>query len=326
MANTHKQFQDYLGKIRLTAAKRDNLKGSRKANRDRICKHFGEVLKRPVPEFKGQGSFSMRTNLNPLNGAEYDLDDGVYLLGLGTDESKWPTPETVHGWIVDAVKNATSEPPINKARCVRVRYAADYHIDLPIYARDANGVPKIFELRKPPYESNPVAFTEWFNQQVSDKGSQLKPIARYLKGWRDFQGGDAKIASGLALTILASNHFIKCDRDDEALVKVVGAMVSHLEWGGSIKKPVTPFEDLSANWTSDQRSKFIAKLKTLRDRGQDALDEDEDAEGLETATGIWRQLLGDRFPLVEAPEKNKSGAPLQTPSPVIIPSQPARSA
>ena len=134
MANTHEQFQDYLAKIRLSAAKRSGLRESRKANRNRIKKHFTEVLKRAAPKFHGQGSFMMHTNLNPIAGsnAEYDLDDGVYLQCLGTDPTEWPTAETVHGWIIDAVKSATSEPPKNKARCVRVRYAADYHIDLPV--------------------------------------------------------------------------------------------------------------------------------------------------------------------------------------------------
>jgi hypothetical protein len=267
----------------------------------------------------------MHTNLNPLNGGEYDLDDGVYLQGLGTDQSQWPTSETVHGWIVDAVKDATSEPPKDKSRCVRVRYAADYHIDLPIYALNASDVPMLFEKGKKPYESDPRAFTKWFNKQVSDKGSQLKPLVRYLKGWRDYKGGGAKIASGIALTILASEQFCKHDYDDQALVSTVSNMITHLEWGGAIKKPVTPYENLAANWTDVQRQNFIDALKNLRDRGQDALDEEERS----VASGIWRKLLGDRFPEVEPDDtagKSISEAAIKTSSPVFIPAQPARSA
>lgn len=262
MANMHDEFQEYLEKIRLTSAKRTKLKDSRKANRDRIKKHFRETLKREAPMFHGQGSYSMHTNLNPLAG-EYDIDDGAYLQGLGTDQSQWPTSETVHGWIVDAVKDATSEAPKDKARCVRVRYAADYHIDLPIYAMNSSDVPMLFEKGEKPYESDPRAFTNWFNKQVRDKGAQLKPVVRYLKGWRDFKGGGAKIASGLALTILASEQFCPCEREDEALVKTVQNMVAHMEYPGHITKPVTPYEDLTKDWTEAQRQNFIDALKNF---------------------------------------------------------------
>ena len=100
-------------------------------------------------------------------------------------------------------------------------------------------------------------------------------------------------------------------------------MVFHLESGQGIQKPVTPYEDLTANWTFDQRQKFIAKLKNLRDRGQDALDE-EDAE---IATGIWQKQFGKRFPIIKSIVKESvGGTALQTPTPVTIPAAPARSA
>jgi len=324
MANMHDEFKEYLEKIRLTSAKRTKLKDSRNANRDRIKKHFQEVLKREIPRFHGQGSYSMHTNLNPLVG-EYDIDDGVYLQGLGTDQNQWPTAETVHCWIVDAVEYATSEPPTDKSRCVRVRYADDYHIDLPIYAMNANAVPMLFEKGKNPYESDPRAFTEWFNKQVLEKGTQLKPIVRYLKGWRDYKGGGAKIASGLALTILASEQFCAHVYDDEALVRTVQKIVTHVEYSRYIYKPVKPYEDLTQNWTDEQRQNFLEQLKNLRDRGQDALDEEDRS----TASGIWRKLLGERFPEVrDLPESGSSsgGVAIKTSVPTMIPTGSARSA
>lgn len=323
MANTHEQFRSYLEKIRLTSARRKGLIDSREANRDRIRNHFRDNLNRPIPNFHGQGSFSMHTNLNPLAEGDYDLDDGVYIQGLGTDMSKWPSAETVHGWIVDAVKDATSEPPVNKVPCVRVRYAKDYHIDLPSYAMNDQNVPMLFELKKEPTESDPRAFTDWFNAQAKEKGEQLKPIVRYLKGWRDYQGNEVKIATGLALTILAAHNFVSDDRDDVAIVNVLRAITNHLEKGHSIDKPVTPYENLAAHWTDDQRRTLIEKFKTFRDRGQDALDEEE----LHIATGIWQKQFGTRFPTTDSPkESSASSGPMQTPVSVTIPTNNTRSA
>ena len=80
-----------------------------------------------MPKFHAQGSFATQTTVNPLDG-EFDLDDGVYLQHLDEyDQSGWPTPETVHGWIVDATNGYTKEKPIDKRTCVRVRYAGQYH-------------------------------------------------------------------------------------------------------------------------------------------------------------------------------------------------------
>lgn len=320
MADCHDLFQNYLEKISLTEAKRENLRGIRNANRSRIKEYFREVLKKEPPLFYSQGSYMMRTGINPLDG-EYDIDDGVYLQGLGTDESLWPTPETVHGWIVAATEGFTNEPPQDKPTCVRVRYAGNYHLDLPIYAMSASNVPKLFKKGSEPFESDPRGFTTWFQERVNSHGQQLRYIVRYLKAWRDYQQGGAVVASGLALTILTANHFTADDRDDVALVKTVEAIYTYIEWGGSITKPVTPYEDLAADWTDNQRANFLTKLKNLRDRGRDALDEEEKS----VASGIWRRLLGDRFPEVQPDDSNKTNA-FKTSQPAILPSTPARSA
>lgn len=325
MADCHDLFQDYLTKIRLNETKRSELRDIRNANRKRIKKHFREVLKRLVPLFYGQGSYMMRTTATPLDG-EYDIDDGVYLQGLGTDESTWPTPETVHGWIVDATTGFTDEAPKDKKTCVRVRYAGNFHLDLPIYAMSASGVPKIFVKGTKPFESDPRGFTEWFCGHVKGSGEQLRSVVRYLKGWRDKQQGGASIASGLALTILATDHFVADERDDISLVRTVERIYAHLEGGGKISKPVTPYEDLSEKWTEIQRNNFLTKLKNLRDRGQDAIDE----EDLSVASGIWNKLLGDRFEVVapddEDSKQDTSSSRLKTSQPALLPNTPARSA
>lgn len=303
MADCHDLFEDYLDEIRLHKSKRDSLQTSRSANRDRIREHFKTTLKRPVPLFHGQGSYMMFTGLNPLDN-DYDVDDGVYLQGLGTDPTTWPSAKTVHSWIVDAVKDYTQIPVKDKPRCVRVNYGAGYHVDLPIYAMNASNVPLIFDTSATsPYESDPRAFTNWFKERVKPN-TQMRDIVRYLKGWRDYQQGATKVASGLAITILTANHFQADDRDDESLVKTVSAIYSYLYWGGAIQKPVTPYENLSAGWTDTQRTNFLNKLKELKDKGQEALDKSDKS----AASKIWQGLLGDRFPIVESAPDESGGS------------------
>lgn len=311
MADCNDLFQTYLDKIRLDPEGRSDLKTSRDANRKRIADYFTNVLKRPAPEFHAQGSYPMHTGVNPLDG-DFDIDDGVYIQGLGTDPSKWPTPETVHGWLVAATQGYTSQPPQDKARCVRVRYAGGYHLDLPSYALNASGTPLIFEKGKAPSESNPRELSEWFNDHAK-VAPQKRRLVRYLKGWRDYQGAISSTASGLAMTILTVNHYWSDDRDDVALVRTVDAIHAHLRAGGRVVKPTTPYDDLSARWSQAQRDRLIEKLGNLKDRGQDALDDAKRS----VASGIWQRQFGDRFPKVED-EKSSEGGARRTSAPAVL--------
>jgi hypothetical protein len=312
MADCHDLFCKFLEKIRLSHSKRESLRTSRTANRDRIKDHFRDVLEKEVPKFYGQGSYNMHTIVNPLND-DYDIDDGVYLQGLGTDQSKWPSCETVHGWIIDATKGYTKSPPKSLPNCVRVPYVG-YHVDLPCYALNASGVPMLFRKGKDPIESNPRDLSKWFQDKVNAFGDQVRHDVRYLKAWRDHQGGDALLAGGLGLTILASNNFIADERNDVSFVKTVRLIHSYMSAGGKITKPVAPYENLDDCWTTTERENYIKKLKTLMDRGNDALEEESKA----VASGIWRQLFGGRFPTVEPEEEQKNSAPLVTPGPAIL--------
>jgi hypothetical protein len=324
MANCDDLFQTYDETIAVTSARKKKLRKSRNAIRDRIRSHFKDVLKVKVPKFHGQGSYSMDTLVNPLPGGDYDIDDGVYLQHLGDDPAEWPTAATVHKWIVDATTGYTDDDPEDRPRCVRVIYKGDppYHVDLPCYVMSSTDVPLLFDKSREkastapvsPYESDPRAMTDWFTDRV-DEDDQLRRIVRYFKGWKDYQRDrGAGVAKGLALTILATETFVSDERDDVAFAKTVSAAYARLSVSIAITKPVTPYEDLTATWTKKQREDFLERLKQLRDRANDALDEESKAK----AAKIWQKVLGDRFPDAEPEEEPKKEKALQTSAPAII--------
>lgn len=313
MANCNDLFGEFLKKIRLSETKKESLRTSRTANRERIENHFRDVLKKDKPKFHGQGSYNMHTIVNPLDD-DYDIDDGVYLQGLGTDQSKWPSCETIHGWIVEATKGYTKSPPESRSKCVRVPYVG-YHVDLPCYACNSADVPMLFRKGGDPIESDPREFSNWFQNKVNAFGDQLRNDIRYLKAWRDHQGGDALMASGCGLTILGSNNFVLDERDDVSFVKTVTLVYGYLSAGGKITKPVAPYENLDAKWTDRQRENYIKKVKALMDRGNDALNEESRA----VASGIWRQMFGNRFPVVEEDAtKSLAASAIRTSRPAIL--------
>lgn len=312
MANTHSQFTTFLDNVRQKEDKRSTLKTSRRANREKIRKHFRETRNEPVPIFHGQGSYTMHTGTVPLNG-DFDIDDGVYLQNIGTDKSQWPTADTVHGWIAEAVKNSTSTPPESRARCVRVRYADDYHVDLPVYGSDSLALTYLFEKGKEPVAADPKGFIDWFQAKCTIN-PQVRDLVRFLKAWRDYKGGAAKRLKGVSITILVASYAHQSDRYDESMKATVGAIADHLRYGGRIDKPVAPWEDLAADWTEDERKAVVAQLDNLAARGEDAIAE----EDLRKAAMIWQKEFGVRFPVPDDEVAKEQRSVLRTSSPALL--------
>lgn len=295
MADLHEEFGIFHDQIALTTGKKDSLRKSRNAIRERIRKYFREKLEVKVPGFHGQGSFAMITTVNPLDG-EFDIDDGVYLQHLSeVDDSEWPTPETVHRWLVEATDGHTNEKPIDKRTCVRVRYAGQYHVDLPSYAI-LNGEYMLAEKGEKGWNhSDPKALTEWFNDHVQNNGEQLRRIVRYLKAWADHQSKKrGKMPNGLILTVLATRNFFPHERDDRALADTAAAISVDVNPVFCVFNPVDNTEELTSRLSDTQKARFQDAISDLASDGTNAIN----CISRKQASEIWQKQFGDRFPLV----------------------------
>jgi hypothetical protein len=296
MADLQKEFNTFHGRIALTSSRKEYLRKARNALRDKIRKHFHETLKLKIPKFQGQGSYAMGTTVNPING-EFDIDDGVYLQHLGTsNKSQWPAPSTVHQWLVKATDGHTTEKPIDKRTCVRVRYAGQYHVDLPAYG-ELNGDYLLAEKgEKGWHRSDPLALTDWFKGQVKNRGEQLRKIVRYLKAWADFQTGRLGVMpSGLILMVLVSNHYCADERDDIAIAYTIRNISNAVRSAFYVYNPVDAGEELTARFTEAQKSRFQEAILAAADAAAEAINIDDCHE----AAKILRKQFGDRFPAVE---------------------------
>lgn len=320
MAECHELFIKFNEEIKLSAQKKEILRKSRNAIRKDIKEYFKEILDVSSPKFWGQGSYMMNTIITPIEG-EYDIDDGVYLTHLSNkEETDWPSATTVHNWIANAVKDKTSTPAKDKNTCVRVIYKGDYHIDLPIYIKADNAdCPKLAHKNKGWIDSDPKKLTNWFDEQVDEKGVQLKQIVRYFKAWKDFKSTDGKFPSGMIFTILVSEHFVDSYEsvEDAAFIATAQAIYEELSENFSLKRPVYPYEELLDEWSEESIAGFLEKLSSLITNGQKALE----AEGEEEASKIWIKIFGDRFPKSTPPnEKNRTekGYAIQTDKPAVL--------
>lgn len=314
MANLHDTFIEFNDSIKLSTKKKDQLRISRNAVREDIEKYFEKNRDKHTVKFKGQGSFAMNTTILPISG-EYDVDDGVYIFGKEEDK---PAPQTAHIWIYDAVKNRTKQNTIDKNTCIRVQYAGDYHIDLPIYYKttdnnneyffDSKDIPKLAHKDKGWIESDPYAFKKWFDEQAIEK-LQLKRIVRYLKAWTDNKNY-LKLPSGMVFTILASNNYTKKDRDDESLLATLKNIQTTIDdtkfFAASYicKRPtIDKNENLLDKYSSETRKKnFLDALDSFIKSGDQAIEN----KSKKDACAKWQKHLGDRFPcssIVESDEE-----------------------
>ncbi len=304
MSDTHQQFNEFYEKIRLSGPKRDHLRKSKRSNEERIENDFKEE-ERTIPIFYEQGSLPIATTINPENeGEEYDLDDGIILQNLNSEnDDEWPTTDTVHGWIKDALANKTNAPVKDKRNCVRITYTADYHLDFPIYAALKNEY-RLARLGEDQWveSSHPKEYAEWFRGKATEKGEQIRRVVRYLKAWNDFQKWGYK---GVILTGLTVKYFYGItDRDDKSLVATIKNSITGLSNGDSINMPVTPKDDLLENWSESKRDTLISHLEGLADIGEEAINTDK----LSDACDNWREIFGSRFPKVEDDDDNISVA------------------
>jgi hypothetical protein len=300
MADLNSEFKTFHDRIALSSGKKESLRKARNAIRDRIRKYFRDNLKLAVSKFRGQGSYAMGTTVNPLD-SEFDVDDGVYLQHLDeNDDSKWPTPETVHRWLVQATDGHTNEKPIDKRTCVRVQYASQYHVDLPSYSKLNDDYMLAEKGEKGWHGSDPMALMLWFIEYVKACGEQLRRVVRYLKAWSDFQfGRRGKMPSGLILTVLAAQNFRADERDDVSITYTAMAISNAVNPVFCVYNPVDSEEELTACLTYEQKVRFQEAVSDLALAAIKATETDDSKE----ASKLWRRQFGDRFPAIEKEEE-----------------------
>lgn len=170
--------------------------------------------------------------------------------------------------VADALREGgglQTDPEIKK-NCVRVRYAAGYHVDIPVYRIRIVAGKEILELASDEWrESNPTEINDWFADEESkspcDEGeeSQLRRQVRMLKVYARAQTGD-KALSGLILTILAAECHRYSTREDQAFRTLLDNLLLRLRRSGEVRNPPNPQEMLTK---SDDVTKVDALVGAL---------------------------------------------------------------
>jgi len=296
MANCNDMFQDFKDKISIPKTKREHLKKGKDGIETRI-KNYYKNENENQPTFCQQGSYALNTMINPLD-EEYDLDDGVYLQHLDDKKDNWPTTEIVHKEILEAVEKHTDQKNEDLKSCIRVVYAGDYHIDLPIYG-EYGGRYFLARTGDEQWVENDIrGFNEWSRNKFKDS-EQLRSIVKYLKAWNDFKNGEF---TGILITVLVGQYHEEFeDRDDESLAKTVQRIIANFKVNRKVLNPVDSKENLIEKWSDSKIGRAIEALENLHEKALEAINEKDKA----AASKKWITVFGTRFPEYEE-EKEES--------------------
>lgn len=290
MANLNDCFQDFYVNLQITSTKEESLITSHNNLRKKIKKFFKENHPDYTPSFYIQGSYKMGTTIRTKED-ECDLDDGCYFIPkVGV------TANTLQNWVMDAVEGTTDASPIHKNKCIRVKYSAGYHIDIPVYQkqdREGTDHPELAVRDNGFEKSDPKEIVEWFKGKKKDNDALLRLIS-YLKAWADTVR--CYMPSGLAMTILASNNQRKfTDRDDIALRDTLKSIKTALDEKFSCIVPGTPYDNLFEDFDDNRKKNIMSELDSFIEDADKAINE----KNKRNASQLWKKHLGDRFPLAE---------------------------
>jgi hypothetical protein len=160
-----------------------------------------------------QGSYALRTGVIPKDG-NYDIDVGLI---FSCSQERFPNPADLKILVHDALNEKNRTVTIRNA-CVTVTYMRsgrpEYHVDLALYVRNADGSLLLAKGRRYAHEDNcgwvqssPHELTRFvLSKFAGDEQAQLRRCIRYLKRWRDEQFASGAPVS-IALTVAAVMWF-----------------------------------------------------------------------------------------------------------------------
>lgn len=278
MANVQKQFEKFHVTIRVDMETSAPLREKRDILVEKIRAHL-KANKRPVCSQYGQGSYSMRTGVVPVD-IDYDIDVGLMFPFSEKDH----TAKDVRSWVREAVKDHTDNVD-DRGPCLRVGYADGYHVDLVSYARwdDMFGTDTFRLAHKdngwrradPPLllskiDSSAARFADLKDSATST--DQFRRCVRCLRRWVDLQYPEEPKhkPTGLGLVLLCRSHLSPTatflgDPDDRAALESMLTLA-----GGTFgriveRKPAPEEEDLFERMDNQQMADFKTRLLTLRD-------------------------------------------------------------
>ncbi|MEA5139967.1 nucleotidyltransferase [Arcicella rigui] len=276
------QFLKFEKAISLTPLKKERLSKSMLALNAKLNNYLTKIDKLCYFSTQVQGSFKMGTIVVGKDGT-YDIDVGIWFL-----REPNLTPATIKNHIYRALEGHTLGGMIKKDKCLRVIYASEYHVDLPIYYKTKKDKYPFLGTKDRWLPTDPLGFCNWFKKEKAGK-PQLVRIVKYFKFWANSKS--QKMPSGMAITVWATENYVPHERDDIAFYETTKAMYKQVDKSFECINPTPPNDDLMDRLSINQKIYFLGKLRNLAETAERAIKKMDEQEAIH----IWTMIFGKRF-------------------------------
>jgi len=241
-----------------------------------------------------QGSLALRTVIKPpRDTTEYDVD----MLVLVEHKATWEAADYLDNLYDVLGSGVYKDKRCNKTRCVMLKYAGDFHMDLvPCIEKSSHKL--ICNRKENRFEiTDGTGYRNWLLEKNSLTNGNLKRCVRLLKYLRDIRV-NFTLPSILLTTLTGMT--IKNPLGDRyksisnTLLSVSSDMREYLELHPTfheVENPVLPEEKFSRQWDEKKYNNFRKRFLEIAGRIQVAYEEsDRDISLTE-----WKKLFGDEF-------------------------------
>lgn len=258
---------------------------------DEISKRFVQMIP--------QGSYAYRTIINPVG--KYDEFDADLLLEL-QQEPDWEAEDYIEELYKVFRANATYRDMVSRhARCVKVDYANEFHIDVVPYI-ERHREHFITNRDDNDYErTNPEGFNEWFAQQNSITGGRMVKVIRLLKYLRDYKNTFS--VKSVILTILVggrvNNALLVNDPSyykdlPTALKNILSDLNDYLQENPLLPElvdPSCPTESFNHRCSQEEYTNLRNRIKYYSGKATDAYNDPDPDSSMKK----WQDIFGDKF-------------------------------
>lgn len=304
MYDCSKEFnQYYRTKVVLPEKEKNELREKRKLNirrlKDGLLEYNEDKRKNyKISEERIQGSMAMHT-ITQNDESNYDIDIGIV---FESDNLNDLGPLATRNMVANALERKTkqfAEEPDVKTGCVRLKYTSTgYHVDFAVFKRYKEyswSDEYTYEHSGSEWTVRHIkALEEWFNDEIKDKGNDLRKVIRLSKMYCKSRDSWRNMPSGLIQTIVCNEQLATThSRMDEVFYYTMKAIVDRLSSYLEVKAPVDNGRALVTREVDYQR------MRNWKSRLKDSL---ENLEVLfnakctyEDAISAWRTFFNHSY-------------------------------
>lgn len=242
-----------------------------------------------------QGSYALRTIIQPVNNGEYDAD---VLLFMQRDPAKSPAEYITE--VQNCLKRGNPIPGVveAKTRSVVIDYAGDFHLDI-IPCIEREGLSCICNSKTNQFEpTDGTGYRDWFNAKTTITHGNLKGVVKLLKYMRDHKD-NFEVPSIILTTLVGYNIHESDDRSNfrnvpDTLKTVSNRINAFLQANSSIpriRNPVMRRESFNNHWSRADYKNFREKFAIYTGKINAAWEESDPQRSI----GKWRELFGGNF-------------------------------